>query len=262
MRSFLTMLGIIIGVAAVIILVGLVNGEMSYMTESFASMGTNRITVNVTNLSSRSLSVDQMYRFFDENQDSFSHISPNVNVSATVKVGNENTTSTKVSGVSEEYLTILDYELTNGRFLQYSDMKSRQKVAVLGYYVATNYFGSPSSAIGQSVSINGEKYKIVGVVDRQTSQSEELKEGGTDDFIYIPYTAAIKLSRNGTVSSYTLTLPDELVNDAATIKTKIEDFLYTIFKNDDLYNVTAMSELLDSMNEMIGTMSMLLGGIA
>lgn len=63
MRSFLTMLGIIIGVAAVIILVGIVNGEMNYMTESFASMGTNRITVNVRNMSSRSVSVDQMYSF-------------------------------------------------------------------------------------------------------------------------------------------------------------------------------------------------------
>ena len=64
MRSFLTMLGIIIGVASVIILVSLVNGQMSYMTESFASMGTNQISVNVTNLSTRSVSVDEMYEFY------------------------------------------------------------------------------------------------------------------------------------------------------------------------------------------------------
>ena len=141
LRSFLTMLGIIIGVAAVIILVGIVNGEMSYMTESFASMGTNRITVNITNLRSRSVDVDEMYDFFEDKSQYFSYMSPTVTVGATVKVGNENSTTTKTTGVSEDYL-------------------------------------------------------------------------------------------------------------------------YTIFKDDDLYTVTAMSELLDSMNEMIGTMSMMLGGIA
>lgn len=141
LRSFLTMLGIIIGVAAVIILVGIVNGEMSYMTESFASMGTNRITVNITNLRSRSVDVDEMYDFFEDKSQYFSYMSPTVTVGATVKVGNENSTTTKTTGVSEDYL-------------------------------------------------------------------------------------------------------------------------YTIFKDNDLYTVTAMSELLDSMNEMIGTMSMMLGGIA
>ena len=100
MRSFLTMLGIIIGVAAVIILVGIVNGEMSYMTESFSSMGTNRITVNVINLRTRSVDVDDMYSFLEENSEYFSYMSPTVTVSATVKVGNENSTSTQTTGVS------------------------------------------------------------------------------------------------------------------------------------------------------------------
>ncbi len=71
MRSFLTMLGIIIGVASVIILVSLVNGQMSYMTEQFTSMGTNQINVNVTNLSSRSVTVDQMYQFYEDNKNLF-----------------------------------------------------------------------------------------------------------------------------------------------------------------------------------------------
>ena len=71
MRSFLTMLGIIIGVASVIILVSLVNAYMSYMTESFASLGTNQISVNMINLSSRSVSVDEMYEFYEEHTDLF-----------------------------------------------------------------------------------------------------------------------------------------------------------------------------------------------
>lgn len=261
LRSFLTMLGIIIGVAAVIILVGIVNGEMSYMTESFASMGTNRITVNITNLRSRSVDVDEMYDFFEEQSQYFSYMSPTVTVGATVKVGNENST-TKTTGVSEDYLTILDENLLSGRFIQYADIAARQKVAVIGYYIATTYYDSPAAAIGQKISVNGEKYEIVGVIERQTSESDELSAGGSDDTLYIPYTAAVKLSRNGSVGSYTFCVRDEYVDQAATIKTYIEDYLYTIFKDDDLYTVTAMSELLDSMNEMIGTMSMMLGGIA
>ena len=262
LRSFLTMLGIIIGVAAVIILVGIVNGEMSYMTESFASMGTNRITVNITNLRSRSVDVDEMYDFFEEKSQYFSYMSPTVTVGATVKVGNENSTTTKTTGVSEDYLTILDEKLLSGRFIQYADIAARQKVAVIGYYIATTYYGSADAAIGQKISVNGEKYEIVGVIERQTSASDELSAGGSDDTLYIPYTAAVKLSRNGSVGSYTFCVRDDYVDQATTIKTYIEDYLYTIFKDEDLYTVTAMSELLDSMNEMIGTMSMMLGGIA
>ena len=71
MRSFLTMLGIIIGVAAVIILVGLVNGQMSYMKDSFSSMGTNQLNVNLVNISTRSVSDDEMYEFYEENSDVF-----------------------------------------------------------------------------------------------------------------------------------------------------------------------------------------------
>ena len=85
MRSFLTMLGIIIGVASVIILVSLVNAYMSYMTESFASLGTNQISVNMINLSSRSVSVDEMYEFYEEHTDLFDHMTPMVSVSTTVK---------------------------------------------------------------------------------------------------------------------------------------------------------------------------------
>lgn len=106
MRSFLTMLGIIIGVAAVIILVGLVNGQMSYMKDSFAGMGTNRLSVSLTNLSTRSVSDGEMYEFYEENQEYFDGMSPVVNVSGTVKSGSESLDGTSITGVSEDYLTV------------------------------------------------------------------------------------------------------------------------------------------------------------
>ena len=100
MRSFLTMLGIIIGVASVIILVSLVNAYMSYMTESFASLGTNQISVNMVNLPSRSVAVDEMYAFYEENTESFDHMTPMVSISATVKNGTDSMTSTSVRIIS------------------------------------------------------------------------------------------------------------------------------------------------------------------
>ena len=260
MRSFRTMLGIIIGVAAVIILVGLVNGQMSYMKESFASMGTNKINVSLTNLSTRSASVDDMYEFYEENQEYFDEMSPSVSVSGTVKYGNESMTSTSITGVSEEYLELNNQALESGRFIQYSDLVSRQKVCVIGYYLATELYGSASKAVGDTIRINGEGYKIVGCVERQTSESDDVEEGGSDDFIYLPYTAAGKLSRNGTINNYVFTIKN--LDDTETVKDLFDEFLYPIFKDEDLYRITAMSELMDSLDSMIAMMSMMLGGIA
>ncbi len=258
MRSFLTMLGIIIGVASVIILVSLVNGQMSYMTESFASMGTNQISVNVTNLSTRSVSVDEMYEFYEDNRDLFAQMTPNVTVSTTVKNGTESSTSTTVSGVSEEYLEMKDMELEAGRFIQYSDIVSRQKVCVVGYYVAWDLYGGVDKALDQTIKIGGNAFRIVGVVSRQ--DDDELESGGSDDFVWMPYSCAAKMTRNANISSYTFATAD--MNHTDEAKTAIDDFLMEIFKDEDLYRITAMSELLDSLNSMIAMMSMLLGGIA
>ncbi len=258
MRSFLTMLGIIIGVASVIILVSIVNGYMSSVVESFASMGVNQISVSVINLPSRSLDVDDTYEFFEEHGDLYAQMTPVVNVSAVVKYGSDSLDATNVGGYSEDYLAIKDYELEQGRNIQYSDIVSRQKVCVVGYYVANELFGGPEKAIDQTVKISGEAYKIVGVVERQ--DDEDLDEGGTDDFIWLPYSTATKLTRNGSISSYIFT--SNSTDDTAECKSELEAFLYEIFQNDDLYNVNANSEMLDSLNEQIAMMSGMLGGIA
>ena len=258
MRSFLTMLGIIIGVASVIILVSLVNAYMSYMTESFASLGTNQISVNMINLSSRSVSVDEMYGFYEEHTDLFDHMTPMVSVSTTVKHSSDTMSSTSVSGVSEDYLAIKDYDLVQGRNIQYSDITSRQKVCVIGYYVASELYGSPEKAIDETIKIGGYAYRVVGVVERQ--DEDDLEDGGTDDFVWLPYSCAVKMARNANINNYTFTIMDLTTASEAT--TLIENFLYETFKDDDLYNVTAMSEMLDSLNSMIAMVSAGLGGIA
>ena len=257
MRSFLTMLGIIIGVASVIILVSIVNAYMSYMTESFSSMGTNQISVNLVNLPSRSVSVDEMYGFYEEHEDEFDNMSPAVSVSGTVKNGNDSMTSTSITGVSEDYIDIKDWELQYGRSIQYADIAFRQKVCVIGAYVADELYGGADKAYGETLKVNGYAFKVVGVTEQQ---EDDMDEGGSDDFVWMPYSCAVKMARNANINNYTFTISD--LTNATEYKTLIEDFLYEKFKSEDLYTVTAMSEMLDSLNSMITMVSAGLGGIA
>lgn len=257
MRSFLTMLGIIIGVASVIILVSLVNAYMSYMTDSFSSMGTNQITVNMINLSSRSVSDEEMYEFYSEQGAVFDEISPMVSISGAIKHGNDSMTSTSITGVSEAYLSIKDWELQYGRNLQYGDMTGRHKVCVIGTYVADELYGSAENAYGETLKINGYAFTIVGVA---AQQEDEMEEGGTDDFVWMPYTRAVKMARNSNINNYVFTVSD--LSQATAAKSQIESFLYERFKDEDLYTVTAMSEMLDELNSMIAMVSAGLGGIA
>lgn len=257
MRSFLTMLGIIIGVASVIILVSLVNAYMSYMTDSFSSMGTNQITVNMINLSSRSVSDEEIYEFYSEQGEVFDEISPMVSISGTIKHGNDSMTSTSITGVSEAYLSIKGWELQYGRNLQYGDMTGRHKVCVIGTYVADELYGSAENAYGETLKINGYAFTIVGVA---AQQEDEMEEGGTDDFVWMPYTRAVKMARNSNINNYVFTVSD--LSQATAAKSQIESFLYERFKDEDLYTVTAMSEMLDELNSMIAMVSAGLGGIA
>ena len=260
MRSFLTMLGIIIGVASVIILVSIVNGQMSYMVESFASMGMNQITVRYTSLPSRTIEVDEFYEFYEEHKELFAQMSPNVTASATVKHDSDTMDATAVGGYSEEYLEIKDFAIEYGRNLLYSDIASRQKVAVIGAYVASELYGSSEKALGESVKLNGDAYTIVGVVERQTENASDFDDGCTDDFVWIPYSRAVKMSRNAIINNYIFTSSD--INKTSECTAALEGFLMDKMKSDKLYSVTAMSELMDTLNEQIAMMSAMLGGIA
>lgn len=260
MRSFLTMLGIIIGVASVIILVSIVNGYMSYTVNSFSSMGVNQITVNFMALPSRTIEVEEFYEFYEENTDLYAQMTPTVSVSATVKHDSDTMDATSVGGYGEEYIDIKGYEIGYGRNLLYSDMVSRQKVAVIGAYVASELYGGGQNAIGETIKLNGEVFTVVGVVEQQTEDMDDFDDGCTDDFVWIPYSRAAKMGRNATISNYTFTSYD--IDDTDACVAALESFLEEKMKSDSFYTVIAMSSLMDSLNEMIAMMSMMLGGIA
>ena len=162
-RTLLTMLGIIIGVAAVIVIVGLGNGLEGYVTESFSDMGTNTLTVTVMSRgSTRSLDVEDMYDIVEENSEYLDLCSPTVTMAGYVKIGSETVDTTTSLGVSEDYLDIARLTIAQGRNLQYSDMSTRAKVCVIGAYLNQAYFGG--NAVGQTLRVGGQSLEIVGVL--------------------------------------------------------------------------------------------------
>lgn len=255
MRSFLTMLGIIIGVGSVIILVSLMQGMTSYISDSFSDLGTDQISVSVTNTDTRKIGVDDMYEILENYPDTFRNMSPTVSVRATVKNGSESITSSTVSGVGEGYLSLAALELSSGRFIQYSDIVSRQKVCVIGTYVAQELF-SGQNPVGQVVKLNGEPYTVVGLLQEKADSEER----SSDDCVYLPYSTATKLSRSADISSYTFVVAD--IDSMDSAKEFLKDQLYNVFKNEDLYTVTSLSEMLEMVESMTGMMTLVLVGIA
>ena len=255
MRSFLTMLGIIIGVAAVIVIVGMGNGMEIYMTEQFESMGTNTLTVSIYGRGTgRTVTDEDMYDIVERNSDALELLSPTVTMQSPAKIGTDTINSTSITGVSEDYFTIKDYDVAMGRGLQYVDMLKRSRVCVVGTYLNQEYFGG--NAPGQTVKIGGTPFTVVGVLN----EIGDSTEYSSDNAIFVPYTTAARLSNMGTISSYTVTVTD--VNNSTWSKGVLEKELFDIFEDDNAYTVISMAEILDLMTQMLDVMITVLAAIA
>ncbi len=254
MRSFLTMLGMIIGVAAVITLLGLVTGVTNYLIDTFADMGTNLVTVSVSQTDTRKVSIDEMYDLADDNSSIFTGVTPKVSGSYTVK-NDSNSISTSVIGVGEDYLTINNLELTQGRFITYADIKNRYSACVIGTYVVNELFDGVAR-LGDTLRIDGQVYTIVGIQEEKA----DSEENSTDDIIYIPYSNATRLAGSANVSSYTFAVAD--TDQVSAAETILDNYLYQKMMNEELYKVKSMTELLDTIHQMTTLLSSVLGGIA
>ncbi len=257
MRSFLTMLGIIVGVAAVIILISLMNGMTGMITDTFEEMGTTSLTINVQDRGgSRTVYEEDIYALRDENPDLLSGVSPTVSLSrSTVKTpGDKDSITTSVTGVSEEYADMKMLNVTQGRFLSYMDMVNHSRTCVIGSYIQKEVLGG--NALNQTLKINGNSYQVIGVLE----EKDDSQSGGGDDIIYIPYTTASRLSSSSYISSYTVTATsDQVVDDAISfLKAKLLEKI----GDDDYYTVSSLGQILDMATEMLDTMELLLVCIA
>ncbi len=255
-RSFLTMLGIIIGITAVMVIVGIGNGMESYMRSMFQGLGTNTLTVSMTGTgTSRSVSPEDMQQIISRHSDVFTALSPTVTMRGTVKVGSETLSATSTTGVGEDYMTIKGYNLEQGRNLNYVDLAKRTRVCVVGNYIDDVWFSGRS--VGQTLRIAGDKFTIVGALEQQ---EDEMDEGGSDDLLLIPYSTAARLSGQGKPSSYTVMLADE--DQTSFAADLLEQELYESLRSEDAYRVSSMSVVLDTMTEMIGVVITVLAVIA
>ncbi|ADD01544.1 protein of unknown function DUF214 [Thermoanaerobacter italicus Ab9] len=255
MRSFLTMLGIIIGVTAVIALVSIGQGSTRSVTSQIQSMGSNLIMVNVMGRGGESsLTYDQAIVLKDSNF--IAAISPVISTSVTAMYGNNSVDNTTVNGVNGDYQSIRDIQVAAGRFILPMDDEGRNRVAVLGSNVARELFGF-TDPIGKTIKLNGQNFTVVGIL----SQKGSSIAGSDDDSIFIPLKTMFYFAKNRDIRQIYIeaTSPDTV----ELAKNEINSKLLTIFKGDtNAFRIIDQSQILSTVNSVTATLSLLLGGIA
>ena len=258
LRTFLTMLGIIIGVMAVIVIVGLGNGMTQSMRDSFSAMGTNTLSINIWGYGSRTVTVEDVYAIGTKNPDLIRSISPQIDFSSnTPKVGTTTYRYSNVAGVDENFTSMKNYTVAQGRGLQYMDMKDNKQVCVIGDYLNRVAYGG--RGVGQTIKLGPYKFRIVGVLNAKVNNTS-MQQGSDDDCIYLPYTIAMRLSNTAMASSYIAIMSDE--SKANEAKAVVEAYLTDLFKSDSAFYVYSASEWLEEMNNMINMVIVVLTGIA
>ena len=261
MRALLTMLGIIIGVGAVIVITSLGNGMQNMMNEQFEKLGANLVQVQLFMYGgdSRSVDPDDMYELVDKYPQYISGVTPYVSAQLAVRQGSEDFERTSIYGVGETFLnergaTMSGQNLGKGRFISYIDAARYQNVCVIGAYLEEE--AVQGDALGKQLSIGGEHFTVIGVLEKNS----DMSEGSGDDIIYLPYTTALRLSGSADASIYMFTSTSK--DTAATAKGIIENRLYKTFQSSDYYFVMTSAEMMDAMNAMMGTMMAVLVAIA
>lgn len=256
LRAILTMLGIIIGVAAVIALTSLGMGASQSVSDEVSSLGSTTVSISLSGNSSDEevVTYDELMSFEDLSE--VEAVSPTVTTSSTLKNGTTSSEGVTVAGVNTSYENVNDITVRTGRNIMDIDLDNRNKVVVLGSNVATELFGF-SNAVDQSIKIDGTTFKVIGVLEEQ---GEELS-GSVDDQVLIPFTTAHRFIGQTYVTSATVKMSSE---DAVEIgMAKMEQDLYNQFGGDETsYSVRNQSSVSDALDSVSNTMTLLLAGIA
>ena len=253
LRSVLTMLGLIIGIASVIILVGLGKGTTNRVTSQVQSLGTNILTLNI-NSSDYSLEYSELENLLKlENVDT---VAPQKTVSATVNRGTTISKRASIIATTNNYMEVINLSLSRGRLLSSIDLENSSKVCLLGNDIAETLF-SLSNPVGQSIKINGDNYTVIGVL----TQVGSSMGSNIDDMIIIPFTTAKNLGSDTSINNLYIKVADENKIDKTT--SVIENYIEkTIGITTDYFSVSSQDSMLETMESVTDTMSLLLGGIA
>ncbi len=277
MRSVLTMLGIVIGVATVVALLSIGKGATASITSSIQSNGSNLLTVSPGKLrtgpSSLGASQQASYLYYSDYQllqrslgEEVVAISPSYQSSYLVKYGNESF-NVSVRGVTETSQTINSFELAKGRFISDGDNKSQSRVAVLGSQTADDLFGG-LNPIGKTISVRGVKFEVIGVLESKGSSGLI----SSDDAVLIP----LETGYNKLFGSTAMYNDRKIVNSISisvatteamdTVSAQIEFLIrrsHKLASSDELdFNVLSQSDLLSTLTTVTQTLTIFLGAIA
>ena len=253
MRSFLTMLGIIIGVVAVVVLISLVNGASASVTSEIEGLGSNLLTVTIRDNRYHDLTLAEVQELAD-NFDSIGATAASVTKPVTAKNGSKSY-SANVQGTTPGYAAIGGVNIQYGRFLKSPDINDQSAVAIIGVEVADELFGQ-RQVLGQSISINGRSFLIIGVLEEGSSPF-----GGEDQKIIIPLTLAQRMFSQKYITSFYASAKDSASVDQA--QTDVTDTLMNMYRQDDsAFRIINQASILDVMDSVMGTLGLLLGGIA
>lgn len=265
MRSFLTMLGVIIGVGAVIAMVALSQGTAAGITDRISSMGSNLLTISagggfgpVRGASSAQLTMGDVEAI--KNLPLVKYAAAEVNVNNATAAAGSQTWTTKVDGTTPELMKIKEWPAAQGEFFNQSDVTGMNRVAVLGQTVVSNLFAG-GNAVGNTIKINGLSFTVIGVLESKGSSAGSDQ----DDVIYIPIsTAQQRLIGSKSVGS---------INVQATSQealASLQDYITTLLRQrhrlaetaDDDFYIRDMADLLSTIEDTTKMMTFLLGGIA
>lgn len=268
MRSILTMLGIIIGVAAVIALVSIGNGVKQDIQNSISSLGSNLLMVmpgaprtpgvRPSTGSMKSLKVSDYEAI--AKLDGVKAASPMTNGSYVVIYQNKNWT-TSVSGVSYNYLDVNNWSMKSGRFLSEKNVQNRERVAVVGKTVVKNLFGD-EDPVGAEIRVKNIPFRIIGVLN---SKGSGAMGNDQDDMVIIPYTTAMERVE-GVDYLRMIYVVGKDENGIDRLQSDIENLLRVRHgikdTNLDDFNIQNMNSIMETMEETTGTLTLFLGAVA
>ena len=258
MRAALTMLGIIIGVMALVVLVSLVNGATSSVTDAVSGLGTSMLTVSISDDKGMPLDLDTVNGYMEE--DGIGLVAPYISSSVTA-TGDEASGDVTVYGATPAFYEVQGMQLAMGRFLKTSDVENHTYVCVINETAATELIGY-IDCVDQAISLNGVEYTIVGVLsDNEDSLTSMMSSGSLA--VYLPYTSLLRLSDSLTseVTSFYVSAPEN--GTMETVEAAMTEILMERFEDDDeAFSVSSQSVLEDTMSSITSILTILLGGIA
>ena len=269
LRSLLTMLGIIIGVGAVIAMVAVGMGVTQRVTDSIASLGSNMLIIRPGASMSGGLRGAAGSRTTLKYEDALAvkkkikdvdYVSPTVQKSYQVVYGNQNW-NTSVTGVTQEYMSIRDLKVTTGSFITEDDMNTRNRVAVIGMTVASNLFGE-ANPVGKTIRVNNQPYRVIGVLESKGQSSVGQDQ---DDVVIVPLTTAMdRLLAVTYVQTINVQVSSQNKMDEvqANIETLLRQRHHLTGSKENDFQVQNLTSLMSTMNETTTMLTLFLGSIA